>query len=200
MRQPGRERIHALRHAGEKPLVDAIMIPDTLLTLQAAARAAQSLPWLLIGSQAASCWMESRATIVIEILVPDEEQQEEILSRVEALPQGHEVRVRTAAELDVAPETVTRWHARARRDDVEGVPVPVPLPQDLFVMLLAEPGVIEAPAALYFACRLHQLHGPWMLGDVDLSPYQCQRLAEAAALLINHAADEIERLTPQLGT
>jgi hypothetical protein len=72
--------------------------------------------------------------------------------------------------LDLAPETVATWHARALRDVVEGIPVFLPLPEDLFVALLAEPGLIAAPAALYYACRLHLLHGPWLLGDVDLSP------------------------------
>ena len=44
MKQPGRERIQMLRHDGEKHVVDALMIPDTLHTLLAAARAAEGLP------------------------------------------------------------------------------------------------------------------------------------------------------------
>lgn len=193
MLPPGPERMRRLRHAGAKHVEDAMMIPDTGPALLAAARAAEGIPWLLIGSLAVSCWAESRATVVIEILVPHEEAMGEVLARVGSMPDGHEVRVRTAAGLDVAAETVTRWHARARRDNVEGLPVFVPRPGDLFVMLLAEPGVIEAPAALSWACRLHLLHGPWALDDVDLTPYQCGRLGEAAALLMHHAANELER-------
>jgi hypothetical protein len=45
----GRERIRMLRNEGEKAVQDAIMIPDTLITILAAARAAQGLPWLLRG-------------------------------------------------------------------------------------------------------------------------------------------------------
>lgn len=193
MRQPGRERIQMLRHEGEKFVEDALMIPGTLRALLTVARASAGLPWVLSGSLAVSCWAESRATVVIEVLVPGEDEREAILERVGPLPDGHEGRVRTAADLDLAPERVTTWHARARRDAVGGVSVYVPLPRDLFVMLLAEPGVIAAPAALSRACRLHLLHGPWSLDDVDLTPYQCGRLGEAAALLMHHVANELER-------
>lgn len=192
MLPPGPERMRRLRHEGEKAVQDALMIPDTLPALMAVAQAAEGLPWVLAGSLAASCLMESRATVVIEILVPDVEVRDSILGRVGALPHGHEVQVRTADELDLVPDTVIAWHARARRDDVGGVPVYVPLPQDLFVMLLAEPRVIEAPRAMYFACRLHLLHGPFPLDDMNLTPYQCGRLGEAAAMIINQAAGELE--------
>lgn len=194
----GPERMKRLRHPGEKAVEDAMMIPDTLPALVTVARAAEGLAWVLAGSLAVSCWAESRATVVIEILVPGEDEREVILSRVGPMPDGHEFRVRTAADLDLAAETVTRWHARARRDVVEGVEVLVPFPRDLFIAMLAEPDVIKAPEALYYACRLHLLHGPWPLRDVDLSPYQCQRLAEAAALIIHHASDQLDEQNAHL--
>lgn len=120
MKPPGRERIRMLRHEGEKHVMDAIMIPDTLLTLQAAARAADGLSWLLVGSQAASCWMESRATVVIEVLVPTPTAQALVESRVGPLPDGHSVVVRTAEQAGVSVESVALWGSRARRDDVGG--------------------------------------------------------------------------------
>lgn len=194
----GPERMRRLRHEGEKAVQDALMIPDTLPALLVVAKAAEGLPWLLAGSLAVSCWAESRATVVIETLVPDEEAREALRGRLVPMPRGYEVRIRTAEELELAPDTVIEWHSRARREVVEGVLVFVPRPGDLLVALLAERGVIAAPAALYYACRLHQLHGPWSMGDADLSPYQCQRLAEAAALLINHAAEQLEEQSAHL--
>lgn len=198
MLRPGRERIRRLRHAGEKFIEDALMIPDTLPALVAVAKAAEGLPWVLAGSLAVSCYMESRATVVIEILVADEATREAVLSRVGPMPEGYEHRIRTAGELGLVPDTVTAWHGRARRDVVDSLQVFVPLPRDLFVLLLAEPGVIAAPAAMSYACRLHQVHGPFSLGDVAMSEYQQERLGEAAAILISNAAAEIERSAREL--
>lgn len=106
MKPLGRKRIRMLRYDGETALLDAIMIPDTLLTLQAAARAAEGVPWLLNGSQAASCWMESRATVVIEVLVPTAVEGALVESRVDPLPDGHSVVVRTADQAGVSVESV----------------------------------------------------------------------------------------------
>jgi hypothetical protein len=194
MKPPSRERSRMLRHEGEKGLVDAIMIPDTLITILAAARAAQGLPWLLIGSQAASCWMESRATVEIEVLVPTPAEQALVEGRVGPLPEGHGVFVRTAEQAGVSVESVTLWSSRARKDDVEGTTVLVPQVADLFQIMLAERRAIQAGYAMYFAANVLQIHGPFDLVDVDLSPYQQERLAQAAALVIHHAADELERL------
>jgi hypothetical protein len=85
-----------LRHEGEKAVHDALMIPATLTALLAVARAAEGLPWVLAGSLAASCWMRSRATVVIEVLVPSDADREIILGRVGPLSQGYEVLIRTA--------------------------------------------------------------------------------------------------------
>ena len=120
MRQPGRERIQALRHAGEKHVMDAIMIPDTLLTLQAAARAAEGLPWLLVGSQAASCWMGSRATVEIELLLPAAHDRARVECRVGPIPGGHSVVIRTAEQAGVSADSLELWSSRARRDEVDG--------------------------------------------------------------------------------
>lgn len=189
-----------LRFDGEKRLVDAIMIPDTLQTLVAAARAAEGLPWLLVGSQAASCWMESRATAVIEVLVPSPHEQALVESRVGPVPEGHSVVIRTAEQAGVLAECVLLWCSRARRDDVDGTTVLVPQAADLFLLMLAEHRVIQAQYAMFSAASLLLLHGPFHLADAELSPYQQERLSQAAALAIHHAANEIERLTPQLGT
>ncbi|MDK2973393.1 MAG: hypothetical protein PWP23_3148 [Candidatus Sumerlaeota bacterium] len=198
MLKPGLERMRRLRFQGEKRIQDAVMIPATLPALLAVVAASEGLPWVLGGTLAASCYMESRATVVIEILVPDGEARETILGRVGQMPQGHEVRARTPEEVGLAPDTVIQWHAHARRDVVEGVTVCVPLPRDLFILLLAEPDVIAAPQAMYWACRMHLLHGPWDFDDVELSPYQRDRLGEAAAKIIYHVAGQLEALEEEL--
>jgi uncharacterized protein YeaC (DUF1315 family) len=187
-----------LRHEGEKPLVDAIMIPDTLITLLTAARAADGLPWLLIGRQAASCWMESRATVVIEVLVPTAVDRALVESRVGPLPDGHSVLVRTAEQAGVSVESVVLWSSRARRDNVEGTTVLVPQAADLFLLMLAERRTIVAPQAMFFAATLLQLHGPFALADAGLSAYEQERLAQAAALVIHEAANALERLSVQI--
>jgi hypothetical protein len=187
-----------LRHEGEKHVEDALMIPDTLHTLQAAARAAESLPWLLVGSQAASCWMESRATVVIELLVPSPEEKALVESRVGPLPDGHSVVVRTADQAGVSVESVVLWSSRARRDNVEGTTVLVPQAADLFLLMLAERRTIVAPQAMFFAASLLQLHGPFSMVDVELSEYQQERLAQAAALVIHHAAGELEWIEAEI--
>jgi hypothetical protein len=194
MKPPGRERIRMLRFEGEKPLVDAIMIPDTLITLLTAARAAHGVPWLLIGSQAASCYMESRATVVIEVLVPAPDVQALVEGRVGSLPDGHSVVVRTAEQAGVTVESVAIWSSRARRDDVDGTTVLVPQAADLFLLMLAERRTIAAPQAMFFAASLLQLHGPFVLADVELSPYQQERLAQAAALVLHEAANRLEAI------
>ena len=132
MLAPGRERLKRLRHAGEKFVEDAIMIPDTLLTLVAAARAAEGLPWLLVGSQAASCWMESRATVEIEVLVPTPDDRARVESRVGPLPDGHSVVVRTAEQAGVSADSLALWSSRARRDEVDDSTVLLPQAADLF--------------------------------------------------------------------
>lgn len=198
MRNPGRYRIRMLRHEGEKNVMDAIMIPDTLLTIQAAARAADGLPWLLIGSQAASCYMESRATEEIEVLVPTAAERALVESRVGTLPAGHSVLVRTAEQAGVSIESVALWSTRARQDDVEGTTVLVPQAADLFLIMLAECRLLEAPRAMYFAATLLLLHGPFALAEVELSAYQRERLVAAAALVLHHAAGEIENLSAQM--
>lgn len=200
MKPPGRERIRALRFEGEKPLVEAMMITDTLITILVAARAADGLPWLLIGSQAASCWMESRATVVIEVLVPTVVERALVESRVGPLPDGHSVVVRTAEQAGVSADSLALWSSRARRDEVDDSTVLIPQAADLFLIMIAERRVIEAPQAMYFAARVLQLHGPFDLADEDLSPYQQARLGEAVALVIHHAADELEKLDQRLAT
>lgn len=190
----GRERMRRLRHEGAKPVEDAMMIPDTLPVLVTVAKAAKGLPWVLAGSLAASCWMRSRATVVIEVLVSSDGDREKILRRVGTMPEGYEVLIRTAEEMGLTPETVLAWLDRARRDQVDDTVVFVPQPQDLFVLLLSEKRVIHAPAAMSWACDLHIVQGPWSFEGVDLTPYQSQRLAEAAALIIHHVADELERI------
>lgn len=186
------------RYEGEKRVEEALMIPDTLHTLHAAARASEGFPWLLVGSQAASCWMESRATVVIEVLVPTAVEQALVESRVGPLPDGHSVVVRTAEQVGVSVESVALWSSRARRDDVEGTVVLVPQVADLFQIMLTERRVIQAPQAMFFAATLLLLHGPFALADVELSAYEKERLAEAAALVINEAANEIEKLSAQI--
>jgi hypothetical protein len=183
-----------LHHEGEKALVDAIMIPDSLITLQAAARAAEGHPWLLIGSQAASCWMESRATVVIELLVPTPAEKPLVEGRVGLLPVGHSVVVRTAEQAGVSVDSLSLWSSRARRDDVDGTTVLVPQAADLFQIMLAERRGIQAGYAKFFATNLLLLHGPFDLVDAELSSYQQERLGEAAALVLHHAADEIEKI------
>lgn len=181
-----------LRHEGEKLLVDAIMIPDTLLTIQTAARAADGLPWLLIGSQAASCYMESRATVEIEVLVPASKERSLVEGRVGPLPEGHKVIVRTAEEAGVTIESLTTWSSRARREDLDGDTVLVPQAADLFQLILSESRIIQAPMAMYYAARLMQLHGPFALTEVELSEYQEERLREAAALVLRDVAERLE--------
>jgi hypothetical protein len=181
-----------LRHEGEKLLVDAIMIPDTLLTIQTAARAADGLPWLLIGSQAASCYMESRATVEIEVLVPASKERSLVEGRVGPLPEGHKVIVRTAEEAGVTIESMTTWSSRARREDLDGDTVLVPQAADLFQLILSESRIIQAPMAMYYAARLMQLHGPFALTEVELSEYQEERLREAAALVLRDVAERLE--------
>jgi hypothetical protein len=78
-----------LLHEGEKTVEDALMIPATLFALVSVARAAEGPSWVLAGSLAASCYTESRATVVIEVLVPDEDDQGAILRRVGPLPDRH---------------------------------------------------------------------------------------------------------------
>jgi hypothetical protein len=199
MKPPGRDRIKILRHEGEKSLIDAIMIPDTLLTLQVAARAAESLPWLLTGSQAASCYMESRATVEIEVLVPASKERSLVEGRVGPLPEGHKVIVRTAEEAGVTIESLTMWSRRARRDELEGATVLIPQAADLFLLMLAESRVIQSPMAMYFAARLLQLHGPFALAEVELSEYQEERLREAAALVLRDVAERLEGHLARIG-
>lgn len=198
MRSPGRERIQMFRYEGEKRVEEALMIPDTLHTLHAAARASEGFPWLLVGSQAASCWMESRATVVIEVLVPTAVEQALVESRVGPLPDGHSVVVQTAEQAGVSVESVALWISRARRDNVEGTTVLVPQAADLFLLMLTEHRVIEAPQAMTFAAMLLLLHGPFALDDVELSPYQQERLAEAAALVLHHSADRLEEIHAEI--
>ena len=198
MKPPGRARIRMLRHEGEKPLVHAIMIPDMLLTLQAAARAADSLSWLLVGSQAASCYMESRAIVEIEVLVPIPSKQALVQSRVERLPVGHSVVVRTAEQAGVPVESVVLWSSRARQDEVEGTSVLVLQAADLFPIMLAERRGLMAPHAMFFAATLLLVHGPFDLADVELSPYQQESLVEAAALVLHEAANSLERLSVRI--
>jgi hypothetical protein len=174
------------------------MIPDTLLTIQAAARAAEGIPWLLVGSQAASCWMQSRATVEVEVMVPTVVDQALVEGRVGSLPDGHSVVVRTADQAGVSVESLVQWSSRARRDDVEGTCVLVPQAADLFQIMLAERRTIVAPQAMFFAASLLQLHGPFALADAGLSMYQQERLAQAAALVIHEAANEIEKLSAQI--
>jgi hypothetical protein len=188
-----------LRHEGEKPLTDAIMIPDTLLTLQAAARAAEGLPWLLVGSQAASCWMESRATVEIEVLVPTAVERALVESRVVRLPDGHSVVVRIADQAGVSADSLELWSSRARRDEVDGSTILVPQAADLFLIMLSERRVIQAEYAMFFAASLLLFHGPFHLADAELSSYQQARLGEVAALVMHHAADVLERLFAQIG-
>lgn len=198
MRKSGRERSRMLRHDGEKHVEDALMIPATLHTLLAAARAADGLPWLLIGSQGASCWMESRATVEIEVLVPTAVERALVESGVGPLPEGHSVVVRTADQAGVSMLSVAVWSSRARRDDVDGTAVLVPQAADLFRIMLAERRTIVAPQAMFFAASLLLLHGPFALADVELSAYEQERLAEAAALVLHEAANEIEKLSVQI--
>jgi hypothetical protein len=187
-----------LRFEGAKGIEDAMMIPDTLPALVTVAKAAEGLPWVLVGSLATSCWMRSRATVVIEILVLTQETREKILGRLGPLPRGYEVLIRSAEQMGLTPETVLTWHERARQDQVDETVVYVLQPRDLFVWLISERRVLYAPAAMSWACDLHRVQGPWSFEGVDLTPYQCQRLAEAAALIIHHAADELERATTDL--
>lgn len=194
MRKPGKKRIRMLRHDGEKHVEDALMIPATLHTLLAAARAAEGLPWFLIGSQAASCWMESRATVVIEVLVPTAVERALVESRVGPLPDGHSVLVRTAEQAGVSVESVVVWSSRARRDNVEGTIVLVPQAADLFQIMLAERRGMLAPQAMFFAASILQLHGPFALADVELSAYQQERLAQAVALVLHEAANKLEAI------
>jgi hypothetical protein len=51
---------------------------------------------------------------------------------------------------------------------------------------------------MFFAASLLQLHGPFALADAGLSVYQQERLAQAAALVIHEAANEIEKLSAQI--
>ena len=183
-----------LRHDGEKPLVDAIMMADTLFTIQAAARAAEGLPWLLIGSQAASCWMESRAAVVIKVLVPTAVERALVESRVGPLPDGHSVLVRTAEQAGVSVDSVALWTSRARRDTLEGTNVLVPQAADLFRIMLAERRTMLAPQAMFFAASILLLHGPFALADVELSAYEQERLAQAAALVLHEAASKLEAI------
>lgn len=75
----------------------------------------------------------------------------------------------------------------------------VPQAADLFQIMLAERrGMHAPPQAMFFAATLLMLHGPFVLADVELSPYQQERLAQAAALVLHHAADEIEKLSAQI--
>jgi hypothetical protein len=143
--------------------------------------------------------MRSRATVVIEILVPTQETREIILGRLGPLPQGYEVLIRCAEQMGLTSETVLAWHERARQDQVDETVVYVPQPRDLFVSLLSERRVVHAPATMSWACDLHIVQGPWSFEDADLNPYQCQRLAEAAALIIHHVAEELERIEAEVG-
>jgi hypothetical protein len=144
--------------------------------------------------------MESRATVEIEVLVPAAHDRARVESRVGPLPDGHSVVVRTAEQAGVSADSLALWSSRARRDEVDGSTVLVPQAVDLFLIMLAERRAIQAEYAMFFAASLLLLHGPFHLADTELSSYQQERLAEAAALVIHHAADEIERLTPQIVT
>jgi uncharacterized protein YaiI (UPF0178 family) len=142
--------------------------------------------------------MESRATVAIEVLVPTSHEQALVESRVGPLLDGHSVLVRTAEQAGVSVDSVALWSSRARRDDVEGTCVLVPQAADLFQIMLAERRTIVAPQAMFFAASLLQLHGPFALADAGLSVYQQERLAQAAALVIHEAANEIEKLSAQI--
>jgi hypothetical protein len=81
---------------------------------------------------------------------------------------------------------------------VEGTTVLVPQAADLFLLMLAERRGMQAPQAMFFAASLLQLHGPFDLMDAELSAYQQERLAQAAALVLHEAANEIEKLSAQI--
>jgi hypothetical protein len=142
--------------------------------------------------------MESRATVVIELLVPTAVEQALVQSRVGPLPDGHSVVVRTADQAGVSMESVALWSSRARRDDVGGTTVLVPEAADLFLLMLAERRTIVASQAMFFAATLLLLHGPFALTEVELSAYQQARLGEAAALVIHHAAGEMEWIEAEI--
>ena len=142
--------------------------------------------------------MESRATVVIEMLVPTGGERALVESRVSPLPDGHSVLVRTAEQNGVSADSLALWSNHARRDDVEGTVILVPQVADLFQIMLAERRGILAPRAMFFAATLLLVHGPFDLADVELSPYQQKRLAQAAALVLHEAANEIEKLSAQI--
>src|SRR5690606_27241958 len=94
----------------------------------------------------------------------------------------------------VPADSLALWSSGARRDEVEGSTVLIPQAADLLLLMLAERRLIEAPQTMYFAARLLQIHGPFDLADVELSPYQQERLAQAAALVLHEAVNKLEAI------
>lgn len=70
----------------------------------------------------------------------------------------------------------------------------VPRPNDLFVALLSVDDIVS----YYDACRQLQVHGPFDLSGMELTPRQQQRLTQAAAAVINEAAGRIQALEQHL--
>lgn len=199
MLPPGYERMCRLRHQGEKPVEDAIMDPNLFPVLVAAARAGEGVPWVLVGDLAASSYMESRASARVEMLVPHDQQKEEVQARLTPLPEGYSIEVHSAVEVGLDEDLVMKMHGRARNEDVAGCTVFIPKARDLFLVFLADDDVIMEGQTRYYCCRLHLLHGPWGFEDVDLTPHQCQRLGGVAAAIMNHVAGKLEDLAESLG-
>lgn len=76
MKPPGRERMAALRHDGEKPLEDAMMDPFLVDVVEEAALRSREIVWLLTGDLAASSYTRSRATRRLQMIVAGRRSEE----------------------------------------------------------------------------------------------------------------------------
>lgn len=104
------------------------------------------------------------------------------------------VDVVTMEGLGIEEACFERWAAHSRCETAGRATVLVPRPNDLFVALLS----VDDMLSFYDACRLLQVHGPFDLSGMELTPRQQQRFTQAAAAVIDEAAGRIEELEQRL--
>lgn len=194
MRPPGRERMAALRHDGEKPLEDGVMEPFLVDVVEEAALRSPEIAWLLTGDLAASSYTRSRATRRLQMIVAEEEAKKRLLGVLEDLDDRITIEVITMEDLGIDEVLFQQWAARARCEMAGRATVLVPRPGDLFIALLS----VDDMLSFFDACRFLQVYGPLDLSGMELTSHQQQRLTQAAAAVINEAAGRIEELAREL--
>lgn len=171
-----------------------MMEPFLVDVVEEAALRSREIVWLLTGDLAASSYTRSRATRRLQMIVAVEEAKKRLQKLLVGLDDRITIDVVTMEDLGIEEARFERWVKHARRENARGATVLVPRPKNLFVALLSVKDMLN----YYDACRLLQMHGPFDLTGIELTPRQQQRLSQAAAAVINEAAGRIEELERRL--